>query len=116
MRQEANWILEDTVTTGQGTISLGGNITGFVAFGDFFSDGNTVKYVIEDGNNREIGIGIYTVSGDTLSRATILETLVAGTFDNTSPVAITLSGSAIVGCMPTATDDNTVSVFLLMGA
>lgn len=94
----ANWVKQATSTTGTGTITLGAASTGYVAFGDQFSDGDVVYYTIEDGNNRESGIGTYTASGTTLSRDTILETLTAGTFDNTSPTALSLSGSAVVSC------------------
>ena len=92
----ANWVKQATATTGTGTMTLGSAETSYVTFGDQFSDGDVVYYSIEDGNDREIGIGTYTVSGTTLSRDTVLETLVSGTFDNTSPAAINLSGSAIV--------------------
>lgn len=92
----ANWVKQATSTTGTGTITLGSAETGFIAFGDAFSDGDVVHYSIEDGNNREIGIGTYIASGPSLSRDTVLETLASGTFDNTSPTAISLSGSAIV--------------------
>ena len=92
----ANWVKQATATTGTGTMTLGSAETSYVTFGDQFNDGDVVYYSIEDGNDREIGIGTYTVAGTTLSRDTVLETLVSGTFDNTSPAAITLSGSAIV--------------------
>lgn len=92
----ANWVKQATATTGTGTMTLGSAETGFIAFGDAFADGDVVHYSIQDGNNREIGIGTYTASGTTLSRDTVLETLVSGTFDNTSPTAISLSGSAVV--------------------
>lgn len=98
----ANWVKQATATTGTGTITLGAAETGYVAFGDQFADGDVVYYTIEDGNNRESGIGTYTATGTTLSRDTVLETLVSGTFDNTSPTAITLSGSAIVSCSATS--------------
>lgn len=99
----ANWVKESTATTGTGTINLGGAETGFIAFSDTFSTADTVHYIIEDGNNKEYGIGTLTTGTPwTLARTTVLETLVSGTFDNTSPAAINLSGSAIVGVGPIA--------------
>lgn len=92
----ANWVKETTTTSGTGTITLAGAVPGFIAFTDYFTDGVTVKYCIQDGNDREIGLGVFTASGTTLTRATIIETLVAGTFDNTSPSAINLSGISLV--------------------
>lgn len=92
----ANWVQETTATTGTGTITLAGAVSGFTTFTSQFSDGETVYYSIEDGTSREIGIGTFTSSGTTLSRDTVLETLVSGTLDNTSPAALNLSGSAVV--------------------
>lgn len=97
MAKVGNWVSVSTSTTGTGTITLGSSLTGYTAFSDHFSDGDEVYYVIKDGNNREEGVGTYTAAGTTLSRGP-LETLVAGTYDNTTPTAITLSGNAVVSC------------------
>lgn len=97
----ANWIKETTATTGAGTITLDGAVTGFIAFDDHpdFVTGSYVEYAIESGNNREAGIGKLTLGGtDTLERTKVLETLVSGTFDNTSPTAISLAGTSTVIC------------------
>jgi hypothetical protein len=102
---KANWIKQTTATTGTGTMTLGAAMAGFIALSDrsdMLPDGAQVRYQIVDGNNREEGIGTYTASGTTLSRDTIIETLVAGVYDNTSPVAITLSGSATVAIAASA--------------
>ncbi len=96
----ANWIKESTATTGTGTITLGGAETGFLSFEDHpdVSSTDTVHYVIEDGNDKEYGIGTLTSGASwTLARTTTLATLVSGTYDDTSPTAISLSGSAVVG-------------------
>jgi hypothetical protein len=91
-----NWVKETTTTTGTGTITLAGAVTGFIAFSDVIADGEQVEYFIESGNNRERGIGTFTASGTTLARTVILETLVSGTYDDTSPAAITLAGTSDV--------------------
>ena len=88
-----------TSTTGTGTITLGSAESGFQTFADAgVSNGNVVRYVIEDGNNFEIGTGTYTASGTTLTR-TVSES-------NNSNNAINLSGSATV--FISAIDDDIV--------
>jgi hypothetical protein len=84
-----------TATTGTGTITLGSAEAGYQTFADAgVSDGAIVPYVIEDGNNWEIGTGTYTSSGTTLSR-TVSES-------SNSGAAINLSGSAVVFVTATA--------------
>ena len=93
----ANWVKETTTTTGTGSISLGGAVAGYIAFSDAFRDGDAAYYAIEDGNNREIGIGTLTAGTHwTLARTTVLETLDNGVFTRGSATAISLSGSAVV--------------------
>jgi len=99
MPKLADWVKESvTGTPGTGTITLGVAIAGYCRFQDNFVTGDKVYYEIEDGNNREEGYGTLT-SGTpwTLARTTISRTIVSGVFDNTSPAAITLTSSAIVG-------------------
>ena len=74
-------VKETTTTTGTGTITLAGAVTGFQAF-SVIGDGNSTYYTITDGTDFEVGIGTYTLSGTTLSRTTILESSNAGSAVN----------------------------------
>ena len=94
----ANWVKETTATTGTGPIDLAGAETGFIAVTDGFSDGDMVEYFITSGNNREHGMGAFTASGTTLARTYIFETLFSGTYNNTNPTAISLTGTSTVIC------------------
>jgi hypothetical protein len=94
-----------TATTGTGTITLGSPISGYQSFADAgVSDGDTVRYTIEDGANFEIGEGVYTASGTTLSRTP--------SESSNSGSAINLSGGARVFIAATAEDlsSNTITL------
>jgi hypothetical protein len=66
----ADRIQETTTTTGTGTVTLAGAVTGYRAF-SVVGDGNTCFYCITDASNWEVGQGTYTLSGTTLSRDTV---------------------------------------------
>ena len=63
---------ETTTTTGTGTYTLAGAVTGFEAFSQV-GNGNTTYYCCTDGTDFEIGIGTYASSGTTLARTTLLQ-------------------------------------------
>tara|TARA_R110000868_G_scaffold399845_1_gene673858 strand:- start:476 stop:928 length:453 start_codon:yes stop_codon:yes gene_type:complete len=66
-------VKETSVTTGSGTISLAGAVTGFQSFSTI-GDGNTTYYAIvaQTPGEWEVGIGTYTSAGTTLTRTTVL--------------------------------------------
>jgi hypothetical protein len=71
-------VKETTTTTGTGSFSLAGAVTGYDSFGQIGS-GNTTYYAVylDGGSEWEVGIGTYT-SPSTLSRDTILASSNAG--------------------------------------
>lgn len=64
-------VKETTTTTGTGTYTLAGAVTGFQAFSTI-GNGNTCYYAVSDGTSWEVGLGTYTLSGTTLARTTLL--------------------------------------------
>jgi hypothetical protein len=73
-------VREISTSTGTGTFTLGGAVSGFQSF-TVIGDGNTTYYAIVDAATGawEVGIGTYTASGTTLTRNTILESSTGGT-------------------------------------
>ena len=76
-------VQETSTTTGTGTFTLAGAVTGFQAF-SVIGDGNTTYYAIVGGTEWEVGLGTYTSSGTLLARNTILESSNGGTAVNFS--------------------------------
>ena len=123
-------VKETTATTGTGTYTLSGAISGFEAFSEV-GNSNTTYYGCSDGTDFEVGIGTYTLSGTTLTRTTILESsstkitaLVNGavsastavTVDNVSGGTLTVGqrvkGTGISGVVTIATVNSQTSIVL----
>lgn len=101
----ANWVRQAVSAGGTGNLTLGSADAGFIDLNTGIGQGPRFTYVIEDGSNREVGIG-YLSASTTLVRATVLETLVSGTYDKTSPSAINVTTSAKVMLAPIASQTN----------
>jgi hypothetical protein len=77
-----------TATTGTGTLTLGSAVDGFQTFAAAgVANADVVRYVIEDGDAWEIGLGTYTTSGTTLTR---------GSIESSTGTALNLTGDAVV--------------------
>lgn len=96
----ANRVKVATATTGTGsTLTLGTVQDGYQSFSSAgISNGDSVRYTIEDGNEFEIGLG--TLSGGTTLSRTVDESSNSGN-------RISLSGSAIVFITAAADDITT---------
>ena len=84
-----NRVQETTTTTGTGTITLAGAVSGFQSFA-VVGNGNTTYYTITSGTAWEVGIGTYTTVGTTLARTTVLSNSLGTT------AAISLTGTSNV--------------------
>lgn len=99
--QIADRVKETSTTTGTGTYSLGGALTGFQTFAAAITSGNTVPYLVTDGTDWEVGLGTFTDAvPDTLARTSILASSNAGSAVSWSAgqkiVAISLPASYAV--------------------
>jgi hypothetical protein len=65
-------VRETSTTTGTGTFTLSGAITGFETFSNAIGNTNTTYYAISNQANGEFEVGLGTVGAGTLSRDTII--------------------------------------------
>jgi hypothetical protein len=91
-------VREQSTTTGTGSFTLTGAVTGFQSFSSAIGNTNTTYYTISDNTNWEIGIG--TVSAGAISRDTVLTSSNAGSLVNfpagTKDVFVSYSASKSV--------------------
>jgi hypothetical protein len=101
-----------TASVGTGTVTLGSAVSKYQSFADAgINDGDTFDYVIEDGTAWEIGVGVYSSTGPTVTRSLI---------ESSTGALINLSGNAeifITIAAQSILDENSQirSGFLLMG-
>lgn len=76
-------VKETTTTTGTGSVTLGGAVTGFRRFQDAFATSDTMHYVIDGGTEWEVGLGTLSTT-TTLARTTVLSSSNGGSAVNFS--------------------------------
>jgi hypothetical protein len=84
-------VQETTATTGTGTITLAGAVSGYQSFA-VVGNGNTTYYCITSGAAWEVGIGTYSTTGPTLARTTVL----SNSAGNTSPISLTGTSTVFI--------------------
>lgn len=93
-----------TGTPGTGTITLNAAISGYQTFtAAGAQNGETVSYLAVDGSSWEIGRGVYTSAGTTLSR---------GMLSSSSGSAISLTSSAIIAIVVLSEDMSLMETLL----
>ena len=111
----ADRVQETTNTTGTGTLTLAGAVSGFQSFGAI-GNGNTTYYTIVSGTDWEVGLGTYTAAGTTLSRDTVLSSSSGGTAISVVAGASVFcdypAGKAILGTTSATASTGTGSVVL----
>ena len=93
----ADRVQETSTSTGTGSFTLAGAVTGYQTFA-VIGNGNTTFYTIADqgGSNWEVGIGTYSTTGPTLARTTVL----SNSNGNTSPVNFTAGTKTVFVTYP----------------
>lgn len=78
-------VKETTTTTGTGTVTLAGAVSGYQSFSAIGNTNSTYYTIAGQGTSEwEVGIGTYTSAGTTLSRDTVLASSNSGSLVNFS--------------------------------
>jgi len=92
LTNRAKMTIASVAGSGTGTLTLNAAGPGFQTFAaSGVSNGDSVRYVLEEGSAFEIGIGVYTSSGTTLTRGPI-ESSSSG-----SAITVTSAGTVFIG-------------------
>ena len=89
-------VQETTTTSGTGTLTLAGAISGYQAFSSSIGNGNTTFYTIYDNIAQVWEVGIGTVGPSTLARTTVL----SNSSGTTSPISLPGNAAAVFCTYP----------------
>jgi len=110
----ADRVQETSTTTGTGTLTLAGAVTGFRTFGSVMTNGDTIYYTITDQTqsaNWEVGVGTWGTGG-TLARTTILASSTGSAVNFTSG-ALYVFGTYPAGKAVYEDDNDRVSGYVI---
>lgn len=84
-------VKESSISEGSGSLTLDAPFGSFQSFSQGIGNGNTTYYCIENGTRWEVGQGVYTSVGNTISRDVIFDSSAGG-------AKINLEGASVVFC------------------
>jgi len=99
MAIQVEWVKQSVSgTPGTGAITLGTAQVGFIRFQDDtrVTDGSLVHYTIQDGNDRERGVGTYNAG--VLTRTVVQAKLQSSVYSEYPISPLSLTSSAVVSC------------------
>lgn len=87
-------------TPGTGAITLSSALPSYIPLSSDSRavEGALIHYSIEDGSNREVGIGTYSTTGPTLTRTVVYAKLEGGSYTENPGTPLNLTSAAIVSC------------------
>jgi len=103
-------VKETSTTTGTGTFTLSGAVSGFETFSSAIGNGNTTYYAIALQGGAEFEVGLGTVAAGTLARTTIISS-------SNSDSAVNFSAGTkdvFVHCQPVRQFIKTLQVLLMV--
>ena len=83
-------VKETSTTSGTGTLTLAGAVTGYQSFSSAIGNGNTTYYAVYQDGGADWEVGIGTVGSGTLSRTTVLASSNSGSLVNFSGAQLTV--------------------------
>jgi hypothetical protein len=101
MAKQIEWVKQSVASApGFLDVTLDAALPGFIRFEDDtrVSPSAIVDYVINDGDNREIGVGSVDVATNTLRRLYVKAKISSGTYSQNPALGLNLTASAIVSC------------------